>query len=201
MTNPSPNYEQFLSELERAGTVHDAGEPEHRRKRLNLERETARLLQLLILSSRRRRVLEIGTSNGYSALWLAAALSRIPGSYQLITIEREAEKANQARHNLAYAGLEKWVDIRLGDATEVVVGLRGPFDAVFFDADRISAPSQLAILLPKLDADVILLADNALSHPLEISGYLEAVENLSQFTSMIIPIGKGLHIAHRVGST
>jgi predicted O-methyltransferase YrrM len=200
-TNPSSNYEQLLKELERAGAAHDAAETEHHRKRLNLERETAKLLQLLILSGRRRRVLEIGTSNGYSALWLAAALCRIPRSHPLITIERESEKANQARHNLACAGLEEWADIRLGDATEVVAGLEGPFDAVFFDADRVSAPSLLAILLPKLEADVILLADNALSHPQEISGYLEAVEKLHEFTSMTVPIGKGLHIAHRIGST
>jgi predicted O-methyltransferase YrrM len=197
--NPSPIHEQFLNELERAGAAHDAVETEHRRKRLNLETETARLLQLLILGGRRGRVLEIGTSNGYSALWLAAALRRIPDARRLITIERESEKANQARQNLAHAGLEEWVDIRVGDATEVVGGLDGPFDAVFFDADRVSAPSQLTILLPKLEADVLLLADNALSHPHEISGYLEAVENLPGFTSLIVPIGKGLHVAHRLG--
>src|SRR6202043_160928 len=174
---PSLIYEQFLNELERAGISHDAVETEHRRKRLNLESETAKLLQLLILSSRRRRVLEIGTSNGYSALWLACALRRIPNAHRLITIERESEKANQARQNLAKAGLGEWAEVHLGDATEVVGELEGPFDAVFFDADRVSAPSQLAILLPKLEADVILLADNALSHPLEIAGYREAVEN------------------------
>jgi predicted O-methyltransferase YrrM len=198
--NPSPIYAQFLNDLQRAGIAHDAIETEHRRKRLNLEPETAKLVQLLILSGRRRRVLEIGTSNGYSALWLAAALCRIPKARRLITIEREREKANQARQNFAHAGLEEWVDIRLGDATEVVGGLEGPFDAVFFDADRVSAPSQLAILLPKLEADVILLADNALSHTDEISGYLDAVGNLPEFTSMIVPIGKGLHVACRVGS-
>jgi len=99
--NPSLTYEQVLNELEREGAAHDAVETEHRHKWLNLERETAELLQLLILCGRRRRVLEIGTSNGYSALWLAAALRRIPNARRLITIERESEKANQARLNLA----------------------------------------------------------------------------------------------------
>jgi predicted O-methyltransferase YrrM len=135
--NPSPT---FLNELERAGAAHDAVEKEHRGKRPNLESETAILLQLLILSGRRRRVLEIGTSNGYSALWLAAALCRIPNARRLITVERESEKANQARQNLAHAGLQEWVDIRVGDATEVVGALEGPFDAVFFDADRVKRP-------------------------------------------------------------
>ncbi len=67
----------------------------------------------------------------------------------------------------------------------------------FFDADRLSAPSQLALLLPKLTADVFLLADNALSHPLEIAAYLSAVQALPQFDHLVIPIGKGLSIAYR----
>lgn len=191
--------DQFLNDLEREGIRHDLAQTEHRRKRLNLESETARLLQLFILSGRRRRVLEVGTSNGYSALWLANALRHIPNAHPLITIEREPEKLEQARQNVTRAGLEPWVDLRLGDATEIVGLLSGPFDTVFFDADRISAPSQLAILLPKREEDVLLLADNALSHPQEISGYLDAVRNLPDFTSMVVPIGKGLHVAHRVG--
>ncbi len=190
---------ELLHHLEREGASHDAGQPEHRQKRLNLERDTARLLQLLVLSSRRKRMLEVGTSNGYSALWLADALRHVPDARPLVTIERETGKAGQARQNLRQAGLERWVEVRVGDATEIVAGLEGPFDAVFFDADRISAPAQLALLLPKLQPEVLLLADNALSHPQEIAGYLEAVSKLPAFQSMIIPVGKGLHIAHRFG--
>jgi len=61
------------------------------------------------------------------------------------------------------------VDLRSGDATEIVAGLPGPFDYVFFDADRFSAPAQLSLLIPKLTPDVLLLADNVLSHPNEIA--------------------------------
>ena len=192
--------EPILHELEAAGPAHDAAEPERRRKRLNLERETARLLQLLVLHGRCCHVLEIGTSNGVSALWLADALRRIPGAAPLVTIEREAEKAAEARANVARAELTDWVDVRTGDATEVVTGLPGPFDAVFFDADRVSAPEQLRLLLPKLAPDVLLVADNALSHPEEFAGYLAAVAALPGFTTMTVPIGKGLHVACRVAA-
>jgi predicted O-methyltransferase YrrM len=89
------------------------------------------------------------------------------------------------------------VDLRTGDATEIVAGLPGPFDCVFFDADRISAPAQLSLLIPKLTPDVLLLADNVLSHSNEIAAYLRALEALPQFERVIVPIGKGLSVAYR----
>ncbi len=196
--NPTPVLETLLRQLEQEGIAHDAAQSEHRHKRLNLESPTARLLQLLILAGSRRRVLEVGTSNGYSALWIADALRRIPGAAPLITIERAPERAAQARRNLSRAGLDAWAKVQIGEATEVVAELRGPFDAVFFDADRVSAPRQLALLLPKLASDVLLLADNVLSHPEETSAYVEVVSRIPGFTSMVVPIGKGLHIAHRL---
>jgi len=64
---------QLLTNLEEAGRHHDAQEPDHSRKMLNLEPETAHLLSMLVRSSRCTRLLEIGTSNGYSTIWLARA--------------------------------------------------------------------------------------------------------------------------------
>jgi predicted O-methyltransferase YrrM len=113
------------------------------------------------------------------------------------SIEREAHKLALADANLRQAGLREAVDLIHGDATQVVATLAGPFDCVFFDADRTSAPSQLALLLPKLTAEVFLLADNALSHPQESAAYLAAVQALPQFEHLIIPIGKGLSMAYR----
>ena len=98
------------------------------------------------------------------------------------------------------AEVEHKVELMEGNATEVVAGLRGPFDCVFFDADRVSAPSQLRLLLPKLRDDVLLLADNALSHPEEISAYKTLVEQLPGFICTLTPVGKGLHIAWRRGA-
>ena len=195
---PNPEFEEFLRQLEQDGLAHDAAQSEHRQRRLNLENPTARLLQLLILYGSRIRVLKIVTSNYYSALWIANAFRRIPGAEPLITIERDPEKAAHARQNLSRAGLMAWTDVRLGDATEIVAQLVGPFDAVFFDADRVSAHRQLSLLIPKLSADVLLLADNALSHPAEIAPYIEVVSGLTGFLSLVVPIGKGLHVAHRL---
>jgi predicted O-methyltransferase YrrM len=162
---------------------------------LNLEPDTARLVSLFVRSSRRERVLEIGTSDGYSTLWLAWSVR--PHNGQVISIERDASKQELAEANLRRAGLHEVVELVLGDATEVVRGLDGPFDCVFFDADRVSAPAQLRLLLPKLSHDLLLMADNALSHPDEIAGYLAALQALPDFERLVIPVGKGLSVAYR----
>jgi predicted O-methyltransferase YrrM len=137
---------QLLAELAEAGRCHDAQEQEHSRKMLNLEPATAHLISMLVRSSRRTQLLEIGTSNGYSTIWLAWATRPFGG--HVISIDREAHKLALADNNLRQAGLREVVDLIHGNATQVVATLAGPFDFVFFDADRLSAPSQLALLLP-----------------------------------------------------
>jgi predicted O-methyltransferase YrrM len=188
---------KILQNVESFGHSNDAQETDRARRMLNLERNTAELIQILVLSSNRRRILEIGTSNGYSALWLGAALRTIPGAQPLVTIERDAGKVRQARLNIASAGLSETITVHQGSATEIIGTLPGPFDCVFFDADRLSAPEQLRLLLSKLERDVLLLADNIISHPAEVAGYLAEFEHLPEFVTTTVPVGKGLHIAHR----
>lgn len=187
----------LLSELYQKGQYNDDTQQERSRKMLNLEPETAQLLNMLVRSSRRTRLLEIGTSNGYSTLWLAWALATTGG--RMVSIDRDQQKQVQADENLRLAGLRELVELRYGDASEVAASLTGPFDCIFFDADRYSAPAQLSLLLPKLTPDVFLFADNVLSHPQEIAGYLQALENLTEFDRMVVPVGKGLSIAYRSG--
>jgi predicted O-methyltransferase YrrM len=186
----------LLREIAEFGQGHDVQESQHSRRLLNLEQVTAELIRMLLLCSQRKRVLEIGTSNGYSALYLASTLRDIRGSSSLITIERDSFKASMAEQNFKRANLEARIDLRVGSATEIVKELTGPFDCVFFDADRVSAPEQLHLLLPKLTSDALLLADNVLSHPEEIRGYIQMFDRLPDFTTSVIPIGKGLHVAY-----
>ena len=188
--------DDVLGELEMEGERNDAAQTDRNKKFLNLERPTAELVYVLLQASRRKHVLEIGTSNGYSTIWLCAAL-RNWSDATLISIDASAEKLGLARKNLDRAGFGHRVELKQGHATEVIGGLKGPFDCVFFDADRISAPAQVRLLLPKLSDDVLVLADNVLSHPDEIAGYRAAVEELPGFVWTVTPVGKGLHIAWR----
>lgn len=187
----------FLQELYESGQENDAQEQERSKKMLNLEPDTAQLLRILLGSSKRRSLLEIGTSNGYSTIWLAWTVA--PHGGRVVSIDRSAEKQKLADANLRRAGLREAVDLWCGDATEIVARLPGPFDCVFFDADRYSAPAQLHALLPKLTPDVLLLADNALSHPGEIASYLQALAALPDFERVVAPVGKGLSVAYRAG--
>lgn len=186
---------ELLTEIERKGNENDAREADRARKMLNLEPETAQLLSILVRSSGAKRVLEIGTSNGYSTIWLAAAVAETGG--RVTSIERSADKQAMARENLRRAGLSEQVELKLGDATAAVRELPGPFDFVFFDADRLSAPEQLKILVPKLASQALIAADNVLSHPGEIAGYLSAIAELKDFEHVVVPVGKGLSLAFR----
>src|SRR5882672_9214690 len=184
---------KLLHELEEQGRAHDAHEADHSRKVLNLESDSAEIVSMLARGSGAKRVLEIGTSNGYSTIWLAASVTPAGGS--VISIDRSIEKQKMARENLSRAGLLEAVDLRCGDATETVAALPGPFDFVFFDADRIDADKQLTLLLPKLAPSAFLVADNALSHPAEIADYLAMIQSLKEVQHVLIRVGKGLSVA------
>ncbi|WP_263417355.1 O-methyltransferase [Terriglobus albidus] len=183
-----------LKRIEAEGAENDNRESEHARKWLNLEPETGSLLSLLLKLSRVHNVLEIGTSTGYSTICIASVLQEHGG--RVTTIERDSVKQAKAKTNIAEAGLSDHVDWKLGEATEIVAALSGPYDCVFFDADRISAPAQLDLLLPKLSRPALLLADNALSHPDQIRDYLRRVDELPGVAHTVIPIGKGLSVAY-----
>src|SRR5581483_8803554 len=122
----------LLEQIEKHGRENDARETDHKKKMLNLEPDTARLVYILVRGARAKRVLEIGTSNGYSTIWLASAVA--PEGGKVTTIDLSAEKQAMARENLQRAGLLDSVEMILGKVGTVVRELVGPFDVVFVDA-------------------------------------------------------------------
>jgi predicted O-methyltransferase YrrM len=186
---------EFLKELEALGRENDARATERARMMLNLEPASANLISILVRASGVTRAIEVGTSNGYSTIWLAWSLA--PANGRIVSIDRNPDKHSMARENLIRAGFDSRVELRTGDAAEIVGGLAGPFDLVFLDADRRKFPEILELLLPKLASKVLLIADNVLSHPEEIAEYLKAISNRSDFEHTTVPVGKGLSIAYR----
>jgi predicted O-methyltransferase YrrM len=186
---------ELLQEIEKHGRENDARVSERPRMMLNLEPATAQLLSILVRASGVTRAIEVGTSNAYSTIWLAWSLA--PAGGRIVSIDRNPDKHALARENLRRADLLDRVELRTGDAAEIVRTLPGPFDLVFLDADRRKFPEILQILLPKLASKALVIADNVLSHPEEIAEYLKLISSLADFQHTTVPVGKGLSIAYR----
>ncbi len=129
---------------------------------MNISEADGRVLYDLIIKNKYTRALEIGTSTGHSAIWIAWALSKTGG--KLITVEINEWRHNQARRNFEEAGLSPWIEPILGDAHEIVPQLPGPFDFVFCDADKEWYKNYLIAVLPKLVVGGCFTAHN-------VSGY------------------------------
>jgi predicted O-methyltransferase YrrM len=186
---------ELLRELEEQGVENDARATERSRMMLNLEPASAQLVSILVRASGVTRALEIGTSNAYSTIWLAWSLA--PAAGRIVSVDRNPDKHVLARENLRRAGFLDVVELRTGDATEIVREFAGPFDLVFLDADRRKFPEIMEVLLPKIAKRALVIADNVHSHPEEIAGYLKLISGLTDFQHTTVPVGKGLSIAYR----
>lgn len=135
-----------------------AGLPE-----INVSPNEGRLLQLLTEIAGARRILEIGTLGGYSAIHFARAL---PDDGALISLEIDEHHAGVARNNVERAGLSEKVEIRVGDAHELLAALieddEGPFDVIFIDADKESYPEYLDASLRLVKRGSVILGDNTI---------------------------------------
>ncbi len=186
----------LLDRLSHFGEMHDAQEVPHSRKMLNITPDTGRLLWILVRTRRATRILEVGTSNAYSTIWLADAAREISG--QVITLERSPDKVAHARANLSEAGLAEYVDLKEGDAAEALKQLSGPFDLVFLDADRPQYLTYFELVFPKLVSGGLLVADNAVSHAHELAAYLTRVKADPRLFSVTLPVGKGEELSFKL---
>ena len=129
---------------------------------INVTPAQGRFLQILAQSMGARRILEVGTLGGYSAIWLARAL---PPQGQLLTLEIDPDTAAVARANLARAGLDRMVEVRIGPALATLKTLaaevREPFDLVFIDADKQNNPEYFQRALELAHSGSLIVVDNA----------------------------------------
>ncbi|HSV02248.1 MAG TPA: O-methyltransferase [Phenylobacterium sp.] len=124
---------------------------------INVAPNQGKLLAILAELVGARRILEIGTLAGYSAIWMARAL---PPDGQLVTLEYEPKHAEVARRNIARAGLAERIEIRVGAALESLPHVRGPFDLVFIDADKPSNPDYFEWALKLSRPGGLIVVDN-----------------------------------------
>jgi predicted O-methyltransferase YrrM len=181
----------FLDELYAHGREHDAARPDRLQRLRNVEPETAELLGVLVRALGARRVLEVGTSNGYSTIWLADAVGETGGA--VLSLEIEPERTEQALANLTRAGVEGAAELRTEDAGEALAGFADEsWDLIFLDAERPAYvgywPDLLRVLVPR----GLLVVDNALSHAKELVDFSELVYGADGVTSTLLTVGAGV---------
>ena len=113
----------------------------------------------MVMATSARNVLEIGTANGYSALWLAQSL---PADGRLISIELDRSRAQLARDHFTEAGLENSASVMVGDSALLIHKIAGPFDLIFNDGDKRQYPQLLDRLVKLLRPGGVLITDNVL---------------------------------------
>lgn len=191
MTNP---LERVMAELEEFGRANDAVTTDRPRRMLNITRDTGELLAVLVRATAARRVLEIGTSNGYSTLWLASAARAIGGS--VTTVESSAYKIGLAANTFARAELASCITLVHDDAGRVLErSADAAFDLVFLDSERPEYPGWWQDLRRVLRPGGLLVVDNATSHPAEMAPFVVLVTADDEFVTSLVPIGNGEFLA------
>lgn len=184
----------LLDDLYAEGAAFDAAEPDRLRRRRNLEPDAATLLTLVLRIARARTVVEIGTGNGYSAMWLADALRETGGHLVSVDVEAPVE----ATVNLARAGLGGLVTFEVCDGGAYLERLPdGCVDLLFLDAERVRYPGWWPAPRRVVRPGGVLAVDNVLSHPGEVADFLALTGADPSLSGMTVPVGKGLHLAWR----
>ncbi|MDN2677259.1 MULTISPECIES: class I SAM-dependent methyltransferase [unclassified Janthinobacterium] len=189
----------LLSELEAFGNTNDAAHTERASRMLNITRDTGELLAVLVHARGARRVLEIGTSNGYSTLWLARAVQPLGGS--VVTVEKAQDKFDMAHANFVRAQLQGVIGQLLADAGDVLRDAAdGAYDFIFLDSARQQYQSWWPQLDRVLAAGGVLVVDNASSHYADMAGFIDAIRADSRYTACLATVGKGEFIAVKAGN-
>ena len=162
---------------------------------LNVPWQDGQLLHDLIVKHRYTRALEIGTSTGHSAIWIAWALSKTGG--KLVTLEIDPDRHKAALKNFQEAGVAPFVDARLGDAHELVKTLPGPFDFVFSDADKDWYTQYFKDVEPKLLPGACFTAHNV-NHPGgAAAAFLDYVKELPGYQTTVAGSSEGVSISFK----
>ena len=181
----------YLEDLYHRGREHDAAQADRLERLRNVEPDTAQLLALLVRALGARRVLELGTSNGYSTLWLADAARGVGG--RVLSVDVDGARTAQAAEHLAHTGLEEYVELRTEDAALTLARAgEGSRDMIFLDAERPAYPGYWPDLIRVLRPGGLLAVDNVLSHANEVQAFRGLVGEEPRVMEALVPTGAGV---------
>ena len=187
---------ELKNELARFGAENDAHETERARRMLNITPDTGEFLSVLVRFGNARRVLEIGTSNGYSTLWIAEAAAAIDG--HVTTLEYAADKVAMARDAFARSGLADRITLVHGDAGQwLAQAADASIDLLFLDSDREQYAGWWPQLRRVLRRGGLLVVDNATSHAAQMEPLRALLDADQNFGTSLVPVGNGELLAVR----
>ena len=185
-TPPSSELQTLLRQIKAA----DADQ-------LAVSEEDGRFLRVMVAAGHATRVLEIGSANGYSAIWIGLGLRQTGG--HLTTIEFDPARAKAAAEHIRSAGLSDIVTVIPGDAFKEIPKLAGPFDFVFLDAWKRDYKHFLDLMLPRLVPGGLFLAHNVVNKQTEMRDFIDAIKNDPRLiTATVTPSGEGISVTYKI---
>lgn len=189
----SRSFQHYMQALYQNFTAFDAQQTDRIQRYRNIEPESALFLAMQIHIQQSKEILEIGTSTGYSTLWLAHAVQQTQG--RVTTLEIDPARTAQAQHHAQELGLDDVIDFWVGDAEKYLAKATQQYDFIFLDAERDAYVGYWAFLQKMLNpCGGVLIVDNVISHAAQVKCFIELIENDPRFISMTLPIGAGLYM-------
>jgi caffeoyl-CoA O-methyltransferase len=163
---------------------------------LAVSEEDGRFMRLLVAATRTKRALEIGTASGYSAIWIGLGLRETGG--QLVTIEYDKARAQEAIDHVKAAGLSDIVHVIHGDALAEIPKLSGSFDFVFCDAWKRDYQKYFTLSMPLLNKGGLFLAHNVVNKQNEMSDFLTTIRTSpAVLTTIVSPGSEGMSVSYK----
>ncbi len=191
-----PQARAVLDQLERQDALERERDVPRRERLRQVTPDVGRFLHVLVLATRPGRILEIGTSGGYSTIWLATAARAVGAA--VTTLEIDPAKVQVADANLRDAGLTDVATLLPGDAFEYLRGRTEPVDFVFLDAEKEDYLAFLDLIVPLLPVGGLLVADNLISHAEDLAEFRRRVESDPRLSTVVVPIGRGELLAAKI---
>jgi len=188
------------SKNERKGTARVA----RGKEMLAITFDTGVFFSIMLKAMRAKRILEIGTSTGFSTLWFADAIMSVTDKPCIITIEASTEKIARAKKNFAQARVDRFINIKQGVALDVLrrMNKKNYFDFVFIDADKESMLQYFDLVMPKTRVGGIIAADNMLfpeQYRPDMDRYARYVRRNPNVQSVTVPVGMGEEVTLKMG--
>lgn len=164
----------------------------------NISRVTAEFMYNFIVDAKIKSVIEVGTSNGYSGIWLGKALKRTGG--KLVTIEFYDKRLDIAKENFEKCGVSDIITTKKGDAATILEHLPADYrvDFAFIDANKRQYVDFFRLIDPHLEVGGYVLCDNVISHSQKVQTFLDAISSNPNYENVVLPLPAGLSLGKKL---